>query len=534
MAPQTPNIPPPAKGMTPQQYYSFLSQQGIPGWVAYDAVQANYGGQSDPNKPDAGYQWGQAAGLVGGAIIGREIAQGFPNVREAFTPAKPTTDATIATPRPTGVTRVGAEGAAMAPSAGATPASQATWNAGADAASGGAMVTIDTPAGPQTVPPAIANDSSFLSTVNWNAVANGSVSLLQAYQAYQAYQGGDKLGAGIAATGALTSGAAAASAAGVGGSTTAAIGAAAPYASIAAGLYGGYQTGQMLSDTAAGSQRTKQGAIGGAASGAALGAGIGSIVPGVGTAIGAVIGGVLGGAAGAIGSWTGSSKGKAQFARDQIRGVLQEGGVLNEKFEGTLADGSKYDFGKDGSTLKWKEINKVAANNPNAWSVAVDLGKSLGEAYGWTGQKASDIAAWYGKAAVSNAGDDPNVAIANMRHIAKQQGITYDLIKGKLDEALADERITQDEYNQRLNAASQLTNNLYDEKELNSINQSNASVQTKPGEYKPGQSLETMSQAMGQQMSSNAQITSQQQQPVQLQGWNYYEDLNNRLRSQGR
>jgi hypothetical protein len=197
--------------------------------------------------------------------------------------------------------------------------------------------------------------------------------------------------------------------------------------------------------------------MGGAASGAAIGAGVGSIVPGVGTAIGAGVGAVIGATAGAVGSWTGSHKGKAQFMRDNIRGVLQQNNILDQNYQGTLADGSKYDFGKDGKTLKWKEIDKISAANPKSWNSTIPLTDALAAAYGFVGQKASDISAWYGKAAVSNAGDDPTKAIKNAQHFAQQQGITYDQIKAKLDEAKADNRINQNQYDYYMGGARQLT-----------------------------------------------------------------------------
>lgn len=307
-----------------------------------------------------------------------------------------------------------------------------------------------------TVPTETLNDPGFLDSINWGSVAQGAVGGMQLLQAYNAYKGGDKLGAGIyGATGAANIGAATgAFATGAGAGTMGAY--VLPGLNIAAGLYGGYQTAQMLSDAAAGSQRTKQGALGGAGAGASIGAGIGSIVPGVGTAIGAGIGAVVGGLAGAIGSWTGSSKGKAQVMRDGIRGVLQQGGVLDQNYKGTLANGQLYDFGKDGSTLKWKEIDKIAERNPSSWGAAVNLADALATGYGFVGQKASDIAAWYAKAAVSNAGDNAEAAKQNVRHFAQQQGFNFDMIKQKLDQAFAENRIKQDQYNRYLAGAQDL------------------------------------------------------------------------------
>lgn len=520
-------IPPPAPGMSPQQYYQNLVSRGVPGWAAYDAVTANYGTPqqaqeraAEDAQPGAGYGYGQVAGYLGGALVGREILTGGENVRGLFgseTPSKGmTTDPSMATPKGISATS-GGTGATTGATGSNLPAIDSSFNWQTPDQfqyTPEGNVVVDTPAGQQQMSPTMAADKEFLSGVNWGAVANGTVSLMQAYQAYNSYKSGDTIGAGVAGTGAITSGAAAASSAGVGGSTTAAIGAWAPYAGIAAGLYGGYQTAKAIGDSAAGSQRTKQGAVGGAASGAALGAGIGSIVPGIGTAIGAAIGAVVGGAAGAIGSWTGSSKGKAQFMRDKIRGSLQEGGILDKNFQGTLADGTQYDFGADGKTLKWKEIDKVAAANPNSWGETVGLTGAIANAYGFVRpsinqkpSKMADIAAWYGKAAVSNAGDDPAKAIANVRHFAKQQGITYELIKSKLDEALADNRLTQEQYNTQLEYGRRLTENLYTPEELKQIQQGAPGIDTtgnKPGIYKPGQNIETLASAAGKPTPSTA------------------------------
>jgi hypothetical protein len=509
-------IPPPAKGMSPRDYYGFLTQQGVPGWAAYDSVRNYYGtpqqaqdDAAEDAQPGTGYQLGQVGGYVGGALVGREIVTGGENIRGLFNSKNPsqgmTTDPSMATP--TGISATsGGSGTATGSNLPAVDSGFNWQTPDQFQYTPEGNVTIDTPAGQQTMPPSMASDTGFLSGVNWGAVANGTVSLLQAYQAYNSYKSGDKLGAGVAGAGAITSGAAAASSAGAGGSTTAAVGAWAPYAGIAAGLYGGYQTAQAIGDSAAGSQRNRAGIVGGATSGAALGGGVGTLIlPGVGTAIGAGIGAVVGGLAGGIGSWTGSKKGKAQFMRDKVRDVLQEGGVLNQDYQGTLADGTQYNFGDDGKSMKWKEIDKIAAANPKSWSQTVGLASAIGNAYGFTrvGQegkpnKNADISAWYGKAAVSNAGDDPEIAKQNIRHFAKQQGITFDQIKSKLDQGLADNMLTQDQYNVQLQYARDLTDNLYTPQELQQMQQGQSMAPTntnKMGTYKPGQSLEQVADA---------------------------------------
>ena len=66
--------PPPAKGMTPQQYYAALQQQGLSPYQAYTAVQANFGDpQSYANRENANQEQnsaiGQTLGSVGGLLI---------------------------------------------------------------------------------------------------------------------------------------------------------------------------------------------------------------------------------------------------------------------------------------------------------------------------------------------------------------------------------------------------------------------------------------------------------------------------------
>ena len=461
-------IAPPAKGMNAQDYYNTLTSQGMRPWEAYQAVQNNFGPPKTPEeraKEQASAEQlagiGQTVGTIGGLIGTRYVMNkaGYWIDRLNGKPAPPNVVSAIKTNQAASV------------AGGATNVSAPTATGGSnlpdvntsfdskipDFEYGGKTTTINTPAGKQTVPQSLANDEGFLNSVNWDAVGSGALSLLAAYQAYKSYQSGDKIGAGISGATALASGAAAANAAGIGFAGSQTMAGAAPYLGAAAGAYQGYQTAKMIGDTAAGSQRTKQGALGGATSGAMIGGSVGSFVPVVGTAAGAAIGAVVGGLAGATASWTGSKKGKAQFMRDNIRGVLQEGGILDDKYQGTLADGSTYDFGKDGSTLKWKNIDKLSAENPDSWKAAVPLTDALASAYGFVGQKASDISAWYAKGAVSNAANDPATAIKNAQHFAQQQGITYDLIKTKLDEAIADNRISKSQYDYYLGGAQQLT-----------------------------------------------------------------------------
>lgn len=462
----------------PRGYYLWLQTQGVPPMQAIQMVEQRFGppkSQDEINKENARKQQSnvlaQTGGMIAGVIAGRYVMNNAGKWLDKLTGQEVAQEVVENAAKQTGetVATTGGQTAAAAPQSTGQGISQLNKYftkldpgqipQGQQVPEGMTAIRSNADGTVQVVPTESLNDASFLDSVNWGSVAQGGVGLLQAYQGYQAYKQGDYAGAGIyGAAGAgniAASGALGASASGAAGS--AAGGYLIPGLNIVAGAYGGYQTAEALSDMAAGSKRTQTGVVGGAASGAAIGGAVGSVVPGVGTAIGAGVGAVVGGIAGAIGSWTGSSKGKAQVMRDGIRSVLQQGNILDQDFKGTLADGSKYDFGKDGSTLKWKEIDKIAEANPAAWQPTVQLTDALAAAYGFVGQKASDISAWYAKAAVSNANDNPLTAIQNAQHFAQQQGITFDLIKTKLDEALKDNRINQSQYDYYLGGASQLT-----------------------------------------------------------------------------
>jgi hypothetical protein len=449
-----PEAPPFARS-SPKAYYAWLTSNGYPHRVAYDQTVGIFGPPKTPEqqqaeaakqKQQAGLA--QAGGAIGGALLVNEAARGFPNVRGAFDSTTQSTGSfaesgnlAISRPVPSPTTTVDGSGASVdLGGAAATPQV---------ISSEGGMSTVQTPVGTQQVPTESLNDPGFWSNVNWGQVAQGGLSLAQIYGAYQAYKSGDKAGAaigGLAGAGNL----AVATGATSGGYVV-------PGLNILAGGYQGYQTAEALGDMAAGAKRTRTGVIGGATSGAAIGAGVDAMTGGATLGLGAAIGATVGGIAGAIGSLTGSSKGKGQMQRDAVRGVLQEQGILDENYQGTLADGSKADFGQDGSKINTKFMNKLASENPTAFNQTQELGDALTAAYGFVGDKARSLGRLYVKGALSNAKDNPQVALANMQHFAKQQGVTYDLMKSKLDEALKDNRINQGEYGRLLGSAQTLT-----------------------------------------------------------------------------
>ena len=475
---------PPEVAKYPQGYFYWLISRGFSAPAAFVEVTRQFGPPKTKQQQEqeaANQQTKAALATVGGAVTGTVLTgwalNGFniPTWLKSMWTTDPTKAAQVTTAlESTGqvapgtaqaITQSASSGAANLPSINPSFNYQ-TPQFGLQSQPltlSGETTTITTPAGPREVPVEALNDPGFLSGVNWTQVQQGALGAAQILQAYNAFKNKDYAGAGI--YGLAGSGNIAASGLGGAAASTAAADAAGGYLvpglNILAGGYGAYKTAEATANTAAGSQRDIAGALGGGASGLALGAGAGALL---GAELGAwagPIGMAVGALAGYAGSkFFGSHKGKAQFMRDGIRKVLKDGGVLNDKYQGTLADGTSFDFGQDGSYLKWKKIDELAAANPNSWSTAVNLSGALAAAYGFVGQKNSDIAAWYGRAAVSNAKDNPDVAAANVRHFAAQQGITYDMIKGKLDEAIADNRINQQQYDSYLAAAQQLTSGI--------------------------------------------------------------------------
>jgi len=153
-------IPPPAKGMSPRDYYGFLTQQGVPGWAAYDSVRNYYGTPqqaqeqaAEDAQPGMGYQLGQVGGYVGGALLGGEIASGGAGIGSLFGGGAGAAGAGAAGAGASGVGAAGA-GAAGAGAAGAGAAGAGAGAAGAGTA--GAAGVGATGAGAATTMPALA------------------------------------------------------------------------------------------------------------------------------------------------------------------------------------------------------------------------------------------------------------------------------------------------------------------------------------------------------------------------------------------
>lgn len=426
-----------------------LVRQGVRSQEAYAAVQQYYGPpkSAEDQARDAANQQQNAAligtagtitGLIGAKLVydwasglwkntntGEEVSK--PIVEAAFKaegiPYSQSGSLTITRPVPPPTTVVDGSQAGVLDLSGNT-------------------TTIDTPNGQQEVPSEIANDSEFLKTVDWNQIAQGAQTLMAAYTAYRLAKEKDYTGAALYGTYAGLGGASLA------GSATAS--AAMPYAGPVVGAYGAYKTADYVGDAPAGSQRTKSAAAQGAVSGALIGSYFGPI----GTAIGAAVGGL----GGAVASWTGSKKSAHQQQRDKVRSVLKDSGILDKDYLGTLADGTKFDFGKDGKFLEWRTIDKIAEERPKEWDEAVKYGHVISATYGLSGQDLSEMTKWWGRAAVENSGGDLDVIKQNMRHFAQQQGLTYEQLQQNVQKRLEDNQISQEQADRYLRDGQDLFN----------------------------------------------------------------------------
>lgn len=236
-----------------------------------------------------------------------------------------------------------------------------------------------------------------------------------------------------------------ASAAGYGGAQLGAgvtLGAA---AGAAGGAYGAYQTAKLTGNTGAGSGRNRDAAVQGAAAGASIGTFI--PIPGVGTAIGAAIGGTIG----FLGSAAfGSSKDKYQLGRDAVREGLQKYGIIDKDYNGTLADGSKFNFGKDG-----KGLAKLDFKDPTVDKIAA-LANIIAAAEGATGKVGTGAAQLYAVAATSNAGGDYNKALTNIQHFAQERKFNLADVQAQIKKEFDEKKITENEYNTWTADASKL------------------------------------------------------------------------------
>jgi hypothetical protein len=181
--------------------------------------------------------------------------------------------------------------------------------------------------------------------------------------------------------------------------------------------YGAYQLGDMALK---GGDVNKGDTGRNAAKGAGAGASIGTaVLPGIGTAIGAVIGGTFG----AIQGLAGSSKGGRQVIRDKYRKAIIDNnvGLFGPDYQGDLADGTKFDFGKDKYSFdKGKDTFGNIDLTTEAGAKAAAFADVLAGAQGMGRKARESIATMLAAGAVSNAKGDVNKMTANIKHFAKK------------------------------------------------------------------------------------------------------------------
>jgi len=145
-----------------------------------------------------------------------------------------------------------------------------------------------------------------------------------------------------------------------------------------------------------------------------------------------------------------SGKGEFQQTRDSYRSAVINSGskLFGKDYQGTLADGSTFDFGKDGSTLKLDFKDPLVGR-------AAALGDAFATAQGATGKAREAIATLFAKAATSNAKTENDVN-ANFKHFFSQAGITGDQAQAAINIAYDQKKLSKDQYKVASSSISQV------------------------------------------------------------------------------
>lgn len=381
---------------------------GIGGALVANEVYKNGGFGSPPPKYTLNPQTGIQYGDDGSKILANGVK--VPPPSGAVAPAPVANIPPVQSNIPGGITETNLP--ITQPQAAAQGATGVAPTTGPATPTGLSGKPIEIPAGAQTQP-----DGTVVSSegVPIGKIVQGAAGLMMAYQGYQQYKEGDKIGGGLgmAAGGLYT-----ASAANVGGATVA------DAAPIVGGIYGAYTLGNMAANSGDMHKSDTGGAtLTGATAGAGVGAAVGSVVPVVGTAVGGVVGGIVGGLYGLGAGLSASSKGERQQIRDKYRENIIKNGVplFGADYQGDLADGTKFDFGKDKFGFGTKE-GDIDLSNPTVAKAAA-YGNVLGAIQGATGKGREAIATQFLSAAKSNAGDDLNVVKQNYAHFLNKLGV---------------------------------------------------------------------------------------------------------------
>jgi hypothetical protein len=431
------------------KYYENLKRGMNPNDAYADAVQG-MPTQEDIQKDAGDKQQQSGLASVGGSLVGivatkylyEQLSKQFGGeaakkiIENAGVPAKTTTEAI------SGVTRGGgshlteavnsgtqsgaaASGETMYPGGANYPAADPqVIDAGQPIPEGHTAVATNPETGQQAV---VENGALEAGAVNWNAIGQGALALFQVYNAYQAYEDGDYVGAGLAGSSAAASGAAAA------GSSTGAA-ASGPLAAAAI-VYQGYQNERQASKNANGGAYTSEE--------------VENISNPFAGAFEKYLGKELGGGINELAKYAmpyhkitdviyGSNKDDDQLYRDRVRKRLQEKGILDENWNYSNEDGSKFDMGKDGSTRNYNTDD----TNPLTASTIPLIDPITEIITGGNEKLRSDFTAYFTRA-VTEGAKTPEQVEANVQNLITKLGLTKEQVDGTLTSLVEDERIDQ-------------------------------------------------------------------------------------------
>ena len=216
-----------------------------------------------------------------------------------------------------------------------------------------------------------------------------------------------------------------------------------PMVGAAIGAYTLYQMGQRWGEGRRDTTSVVSNTAGGALAGAAVGNQVGGYY---GAAVGAVVGAIYGFAS----TYIRAGKHKDQLARDAVRGSLQELKLIDDDYQITLADGSKWDMGKDGGKRDQADGTnrrpyEVNFENPLA-AEAVSLANPLATILvGGNEKLTSDFAGYLANAAMSNAKSGEDV-LNNIMAFYKQLNVGAAEMLDGIEKLKADGKISQNQY----------------------------------------------------------------------------------------
>ncbi len=194
-----------------------------------------------------------------------------------------------------------------------------------------------------------------------------------------------------------------------------------------------------------GEMSLKEGLINGAATGAYVGSFFGP--PGT------LIGGAIGGVVGAISSlFKKSGKSKEQKARDKVRDAFEKLGLLDSDHNVTLADGTKYNIGKDG---KHKYTN---LDGTQRGAFEIDPSNPMsGQVIGWVNPIVEQLVGGDEKLKVAFVGYFTNAALSNAKNLEEAR---QNVLAMFANLQLTPEKIAGGL--QQMNAAGQLRNDVFE------------------------------------------------------------------------